>query len=124
MGTYIIVSNNPMVRGKYPQFACQFCETDEQVMTTSRDLIHKGYLLIMHPLAGSVKPGQTPYRSIILEAHDSLDYQSLHIMEHALGKFAQFKKTAANREFPVRILEDYQAVDCSLIDSAIESLKK
>jgi hypothetical protein len=124
MNTFVIVSNNPQVCAKYSSFVQRVCETDEQVMITSRDLIHQGYLLVTHPLAGSVKPAQTPYRSIILQEHATLDEQSLEIMEHALLKFYQFKRTPASAEYQRRFAADFQAVDCALIDSAVLSLQE
>ena len=36
------------------------------VLLAARDYIHRGYFLLTHPLAGSVKPNQTPFKSIIL----------------------------------------------------------
>lgn len=126
-----LVTNNPRVieevkngeLGSDLNLVIEKCNDLDEVMTRSRDLIHKGYKLLTHPLAGSVKPAQNPYRSIILaESEKDLDYFSLNIMEKALDKLRQFQKTKKDIEYPESILEDYQLIDHSLISSGIESL--
>ena len=129
MTKYIIISNNPMVKRKIKKgiidkekYNFVECENLNEVMTKSRDKIHKGYILISHPLAGSVKPAQNPYRSIILKENDKLDYDSLKIIEKAIEKLKQFQKNKVDKKYPTEILEDYQVIDYSLINSGIKSL--
>jgi hypothetical protein len=130
MKKYTLVTNNPRVidkvqRGKLAKeikIKINECDNLDEVMKTSRDLIHLGYRLITHPLAGSVKPAQNPYRSIILIEENDLDYYSLNTMEKAIVKLRQFKKTKKDIEYPDSILEDYQVIDYSLISSGIKSL--
>ena len=132
MNTKTIVTNNPRVikdiqdgeLGSELRLIIEKCDDLNEVMQKSRDLIHKNYRLLTHPLAGSVKPVQNPYRSIILSKtqEEKLDYYSLNTMEKALDKFRQFKKNKKNIDYPDSILEDYQVIDYSLISSGIKSL--
>ena len=128
MNKYILVTNNPMAKekeftGKKVEIKLNICEDLDEVMTITRDLIHKGYELISHPLAGSVKPAQNPYRSILVKKGETLNYDSLKIIESAIQKLNQFQKNKEKRNYPSDILEDYQVIDYSLISSGIKSLK-
>jgi hypothetical protein len=74
-----------------------------------------------HPLAGSVKPAQNPYRSIILAPTKKLDFYSLNTIENAIQKLNQFKKDHKKREYSQKIKEDYQVIDLTLINSALKN---
>ena len=126
MSKYILVTNNPKVKEKYENqnIDILFKETIEKIFKTVRDYIHEGYILISHPLAGSVKPFQNPYRSIILKIDSSLDFNSLKVYENSFEKYQQFKdKKKAKESLSDDILDDYQVIDLSLIESALQSIK-
>jgi len=130
MKEYTLITNNPLVKkenengllASEDSISLKFCSDLEKVMIEARDLIHKGYNLISHPLAGSVKPGQNPYRSILVEKDTKLNYDSLKTMEKSIQKLKQFQKNKVNKNYPPEILEDYQVIDYSLISSGIKSL--
>lgn len=130
MREYILITNNPLVEkdinnnqlGENINISLKKVETLNDVMIRTRDMIHKSYFLISHPLAGSVKPAQNPYRSIIIKKGEALDYRSLKMIEKANQKLEQFKANKINSEYPPDILEDYQVIDYSLIASGIKSL--
>ncbi len=65
----LIISNNKLVNENLSTHAeVLFSEmTLLETMEKARDLIHKGYILLTHPLSGSIKPNDTPYKSIALE---------------------------------------------------------
>ncbi len=126
MSKYILITNNPKVKNKYEEenIKISFVDNIEGVFKEVRDYIHQGYILISHPLAGSVKPFQNPYRSIILRGNKGLDFDSLKTYENSYEKYQQFKeKKKAKSELPADILDDYQVIDLSLIESAIQSIK-
>lgn len=127
MKKHIMITNNPKVIQKYKDEELSLLTLDsiEKIFTTTRDLIHKGYILVTHPLAGSIKPFQNPYRSIILKEGNELDYNSLKNFENSFKKYKQFEhnKTKINN-LSQKILEDYQVIDLSLIESALQSIKK
>ncbi|HAZ36265.1 MAG TPA: GrdX protein, partial [Clostridiaceae bacterium] len=59
----IIITNNPLSKEFFnDKYEVQFINGSlMDVLIKVRDLIHKGYVLLTHPLMGSVKPNQTPY---------------------------------------------------------------
>jgi hypothetical protein len=96
-----------------------------EVLVAVRDLIHKGYLLETHPLMGSLKPNETPYRSVIVsdEAVGPTDVASVMIIEDgilAFDKFAKNPRSDRGERSSERIREDFKEIDLSLIKSALE----
>lgn len=97
--------------------------SDRDVLLRARDRIHLGHRILTAPLSGSVKPWETPYRSVMMTAdrEDGVDYFSLVNMERALSLLQDFKhgprakSGAADR--------DFQIVDLSLMESALPSLE-
>jgi len=128
---YVIVTNNPMRKARIEETQLEavrlkFVNTLDDVIQTTRDMIHSGHRLISHPLAGSVKPVENPYRSIILsEETGPLDYESLRIFEHAVSQVNVFKQSYESdlTRYSQTLLTDYQLIDVSLIDSALSRLK-
>lgn len=116
----VIVTNNPMLKGEFEDYEIVFLKDLDEVYNKSRDLIHENWSLISHPLAGSVKPAQNPYRSIVLKKSSELDFYSLETMENAIYKLKQFAKNHQEREYPEKIKEDYQVIDLTLINSALK----
>jgi len=125
MNEYVIVTNNKKLINKYNDIKIDIInlKTIEKIFNKTRDLIHKGYILVSHPLAGSVKPYQNPYRSIILKKGNKLDYQSLKNYENSYYKYEQFKSDKKNKNnLSEKIKDDYQTIDLTLIDSALQSI--
>jgi hypothetical protein len=91
------------------------------VLIEVRDLVHQGCELISHPLMGSVKPNETPYRSIILKQGSQTDLQSVEIIESSIQTYEKFKMMKSLPMWSHKILEDFQFVDLKLFESAIES---
>ncbi|AOY77904.1 GrdX family protein [Clostridium formicaceticum] len=121
----IIVTNNNKTWEKYHDaYKVFFIEgTYMEVLVTVRDWIHKGHQLLTHPLSGSIKPNETPYKSILVsDIQKEMHMDSLIIIEesmHTAKKFMEMKKTPVWSE---DILEDFREVDCRLLDSAIQSI--
>lgn len=81
-----------------------------------RDYIHKGHRLLTHPLSGSVKPKETPYKSIIIsQSATALDIKSLSIIEESIACYHRF----CEREIPEHTHKDFMEIDCSLIMNAM-----
>lgn len=121
MSNYCIVTNNPLVLEKYPLVALFEEKNVEGIFTSVRDSIHRGAILISHPLAGSVKPNESPYKSVVISSEKGhIDMKSLQIIEDAIGALKKLK--VSNREFSERVLEDFQVIDLDLINSAIFAL--
>lgn len=117
---FIIITNNPMVQEKMGEeySVLYFDISYEEVLKKVRDYIHEGYLLLSHPLSGSVKPNETPYKSVMISnerAH--LDIQSTEIIENALQAIQKFE--LKSDRYKPEVYEDFQLIDYTLIESAI-----
>ena len=115
MGLY--VTNNPLVLEKAGlnniSGSLTFTNGFMDVLTTARDMIHKGHRLLSHPLSGSVKPGETPYKTIVLSKEaGSLDTDSLRIIEEAVVTARKFNLKDKISE---KADKDFQLVDYTLI---------
>lgn len=123
MKQIIIITNNPAVIEAYGTEEMIIKETMQEVLLQTRDLIHLGHKLISHPMPGSVKPNETPYRSIMVsQTAGSLDFQSLTMIEAALRKFDQFQNDSPTPQWMERILKDFQMVDFHLLTSGYQSI--
>ncbi|MCH4009789.1 GrdX family protein [Companilactobacillus sp.] len=122
MANFYILTNNPMVKDKYSEIT-HFDEnlTVADIFTHGRDAIHLGANLINHPLAGSIKPNQSPYKSLVLSDREGdLDMFSLTLIEGAIQVLKKLRPR--DQGYSESTLEDFQVIDLDLLDSAIESL--
>ena len=117
-----VVSNNPLLRAKWAD-RIALCLVDggcREVFLAVRDRCHRGARLLSHPLSGSVKPNETPYKSVLLaEAAGGTDAASVMLIEQAIAaadKFGPIRRRWRERE-----LEDFRLVDLCLIESALEA---
>ena len=121
MANFLILTNNPSVADKYPD-SIRFCDiTVSGIFTAARDAVHAGARLISHPLAGSLKPNESPYKSIVLSTPQAgLDFDSLQLIE---GAIAVLKKLPdKNRVYGEQVLDDFRVIDLDLMNSAMMAL--
>ena len=66
--TYLIITNNPLVVECIPDdFAVEYHGISyREILVKVRDMVYAGHRLYTHPLAGSVKPNETPYKSVVV----------------------------------------------------------
>jgi len=116
-----IITNNPMIWNKYPNH-CQKVQGDVgDVYKATRDEIHKGCILLSHPLSGSVKPNVSPVKSVAVGIEEgTVDYTSVKFIEEALAVLV--KMPPVKMAWTPELLQDYQVIDASLLDSAIQGL--
>lgn len=121
-GKYIIVTNNPLVLERHGDTHNIVYKnvSYEGVLREVRDRIHEGHSMLTHPLSGSVKPNETPYKSIMIsEERRGIDEGSVALIEnaiHACGKF-EFKSD----RYKPKVYADFQLIDCTLIESGMAS---
>lgn len=94
------------------------------VFKRCRDLVHQGHKLISHPLVGSVKPNETPYKSVVIskQVEGQVDFQSLSIMESSFETAARMLKDSPLPVYSERVLQDFQLIDYTLLKTALASL--
>lgn len=122
----ILITNNELIYEKYKDsmeiiYDENFLYLD--ILKIVRDKIHLGHKLLTHPLSGSVKPNETPYKTIIIsEEKHNLDSSGLSIIEESIlatKKFLNDRKTPAWSE---KILDDFKIIDLSLIEPVLEKI--
>lgn len=120
-----LITNNPLVKKKYEQSVTLiFLEKSYlDVLCYVRDEIHKGHELLTHPLSGSIKPNETPYKSLLITSKaKSLDYRSVTMIEDSIETTKKFF-SIRDRTQGLRndLLLDFQEIDYHLIKGALES---
>lgn len=123
----IIITNNPQVKEEYgDKYQIELIEgTYLEVLFLARDKVHEGHQLLTHPLSGSVKPNETPYKSLIVSMEkQSLHMDSLMIIEDSIGTAQKFMNTKILRQWNDEILRDFMEIDFRLISSGIESMRQ
>ena len=123
MADFFIITNNEMVRDKYAsQVTVEFHPVKyTEIMRMTRDYIHAGHKLLTHPLAGSIKPYETPYKTIFLtKSKKKMDSESLRIIEECIIACKKFGKERFPN-MPENMRQDFRTIDCSLCDNAMAS---
>ena len=120
---YLILTNNPLVQDRMDGRGLYTIRFEpergfREILVEARDLVYAGHILYTHPLAGSVKPNETPYKSLIvsMEPH-GFDAQHAELMIIAIAVFDKFKPIS--RELGEGVLRDFQLIDYTLLCGAI-----
>ncbi len=121
----IILTNNPDVKETIKDREVRFIDGGyRDVLIEARDMVHRGHRLLTHPLMGSLKPNETPYRSIAISGEESgLDLESLQLIENAIAtfdKFAAVIRPDRGVNTPETMLADFRLLDKTLITGGIE----
>ena len=119
---YVIVTNNPLVV-KNLENSREIIYKDvsyEEILRETRDRIHEGHVLLTHPLSGSVKPNETPYKSILISRQRrDVDADSLKLIENAIQACRKLMMKAD--KYKPEVYQDFQLIDWTLLESAMAS---
>jgi len=127
-----IITNNPLVKEKLLQKterpdkvkSVMLLDCDYMgVLQNVRNLVHVGYKILTHPLYGSVKPNETPYRTICVEKGEALDMDSLKLIESAIQTVDTFQKNYKTPVWDERVTNDFQVVDLDLMVHTLNGIK-
>ena len=67
----ILITNNDRVYDKYKdKLDCIYAKDYEDTLIKVRDHVYEKHQLLTHPQASSLKPNQTPYRSVLIYPTD------------------------------------------------------
>lgn len=122
----ILITNNEFVYERYKE--CMETIFDEDylyldILKIVRDKVHLGHELLTHPLSGSVKPNETPYKTIIISKEKgNLDRSGLGIIEESIISAEKFLNNKATPIWSDRVLNDFRTIDLSLISPVMENL--
>ena len=71
-----------------------------------------------HPLSGSVKPNETPYKSVVVSKKPKkMEMDEATIISSSIETFDKF--TPIKRELPERVLKDFRLIDYTLLCGAV-----
>ena len=118
---YLLITNNPLVvKCMGDCYPIEFVDGGyRDVLVKVRDLVYIGHTLYTHPLAGSVKPNETVYRSIaVSKSPHTFSAEQAEMMSNSIIAYDKFppKKRILTDE----LLKDFQLVDYTLIAGAME----
>lgn len=121
-----IVTNNKYVLDKFKDdFNLIFVDDESTymgVLLKIRDLVHLNYKILTHPLSGSVKPNETPYKSVMLEEGRALDNDSVLLIEGAIQTMQKFQNNERTPDWPEWVRDDCRVVDCDLMANTVYRL--
>lgn len=120
----LLITNNPALCSTVS--SCEFVDGDSlSVLLRVRDLVHKGWVLLSHPLYGNLRPYQHPYRSVLVEqpgckSNPYADLQSLEYIENALGVYSSEKdRIPTDDTMPGDVKDDFAFIDGELMKETL-----
>ncbi len=131
----ILITNNDRAAAEWKEKIGRIIllKTYEEVLTTTRDLLHTGCRLLTHPQASSLKPNQTPYRSILLygegegkcaEAVSRKDIcvEDILRIESAIEAFHKWNDIKTIPQYDEKTADDYKTIDLSMLEHVLPRL--
>lgn len=122
----ILITNNIKVFNQYRDYMDITYREDFSyldILKYTRDKVHQGHELLTHPLSGSIKPNETPYKSIIIsKKNTNLDQNSLNIIEESIQTANKFLNLKTTPNWSEKVLEDFRVIDLSLIGNVLDRL--
>ena len=118
----ILVTNNDRVHLKYrDEIKCILLDNYEDVLIKVRDMIYDRHILLTHPQASSLKPNQTPYRSIIVYPKNNEDnVNDVLLIEKCLEVFKAWQNISVTpQNYENKVSEDFKTIDLSVIENII-----
>ncbi len=119
----MLVTNNPLLNEQIS--SRDFVEGNSlDVLIRTRNLIHKGWVLLTHPLYGNLRPHQHPYRSILMErasdSSSSVDPLSVEYIENAIAIYsAQSSRILSVEGLPEDVRQDFAFIDADLMKESL-----
>ena len=121
MNKAVILTNNPLAAKKLMgRFQIEFIHgTARSVLLMVRDMVYRGHGLLTHPMPGSVKPNDTPYKSVAVSGErGETDLLGAEIISKSIELFDRF--SFRNTEYDDTLLGDFMLIDYTLISSGID----
>ena len=122
----IIVTNNDRVAEKYKDVTnIEMCETYEEVLLKTRDLVYNKHILLTHPQASSLKPNQTPFRSIIVYPKGEDDnIKDVMMIDKCIQVYNEWQEISPSPEaYKEKVANDFKTIDLSVIDNVIPRIE-
>ena len=124
-----LVTNNDRVYEKYKDTTnVILLDTYEEVLYKVRDFVYDRHLLLTHPQASSLKPNQTPYRSVAVyplgEVGDNDKYMNdIMLIEKCIETYHQWQDIAPTpTNYEERVANDFKTIDLSVVEGFMPRL--
>lgn len=118
----VLVTNNDRVYEKYKDIIqVILLDTYEEVLLKVRDMVYDRHLLLTHPQASSLKPNQTPYRSVVVYPKGQEDnMKDILLIEKCIEVFREWQEIAPSPEsYQEKVANDFKTIDLSVVDNII-----
>ena len=115
----ILVTNNDRVYIKYRNIVnVILMDSYEAVLLKVRDLVYDRHVLLTHPQASSLKPNQTPYRSVAVYPKGKDDnMKDIMLIEKCLEVYYQWQEIAPSpKKYAPKVDKDFKTIDLSVVD--------
>ena len=124
----LIITNNPRVNIEFCDVEqVQFHENaiQEKILRIARDCSHLGARLVAHPMAGRIKPHETPYKSVLLEERrGETDVNSVIIIEDSIAATRKLLEHTSMQKYDDELLPDLQLIDLLLLKSGLDEVRR
>lgn len=121
---FIVITNNTLSKENLEKdYDVEFLSIAPlDLLCKVRDYIHLGHRLLTHPLMSSVKPNETPFRTVLIskDKEKQLDMDSLNIIENSINTTKRFLNDFDTPNWTEEILQDFQLIDYDLVHHAID----
>lgn len=118
----VLITNNDRVYEKYKDtLTVILLKTYEEVLIKVRDMVYDRYILLTHPQASSLKPNQTPYRSVAVYPKGEEDNtKDILLIEKCIETFRQWQEIAPTPgDYADKVANDFKTIDLSVVDNII-----
>lgn len=117
-----IVTNNPLVKTVLSDwYKVEYHEDAayRDILVMVRDMVYGGYELMTHPMAGSVKPNETMYKSIVVGTDlKGTNIDHCNLMMNAIITCDKFKPLGV--QYSDYHIRDFQLIDYTLLCGALD----
>ncbi len=120
----ILVTNNDRVYDKYKdKLSCVYTESYEDTLIKVRDYVYNRHKLLTHPQTSSLKPNQTPYRSVVVYPAYEDNTQDILLIEKCIEVFNSWQSIAKTpSDYKENVREDFKTIDLSVIDNIMDRI--
>ena len=118
----IIITNNDRVYEKYKkEMQVILLDSYEDVLIKTRDMVYNRHILLTHPQASSLKPNQTPYRSVVVYPKGEEDnMKDIVLIEKCIETYRQWQEIAPTpKNYAEKVANDFKTIDLSVIENII-----
>ena len=93
----------------------------EDVLIKARDMVYDKHILLTHPQASSLKPNQTPYRSVVVYPKGEEDnMKDIMLIDKCIQVYREWQEIAPSPEhYQDKVANDFKTIDLSVIDNII-----